>query len=306
MKGPELELIRAGLNAILGPDSTGKPGWLQKEGAPTKDVTSSFSSLYAKAQKDQNVLPSNADDYVYLTIDGLTGEHLPGYMEPTREGLSRHGLDVREIPVDTEGSVATNAKVVRDAILEASKGGKQVVLIGHSKGGLDSTAAVALYPELKEHIRAMVAIQSPYGGAPLATDLRSNSVLKAGVKALAEGILHGDENSVRDLTYEERQKFVRAHPWPLDIPTVSLATSTSSQLSVVTPAANYTWLRYGESSDGLVVNKDAEIPGSNVVRLNNLDHLEAVTRVPGEAYDPADLAEVLVALALKAKPAASA
>jgi chromate transporter len=29
-------------------------------------------------------------------------------------------------------------------------------------------AALALYPELKEHVRALVTIQSPYGGSPMA------------------------------------------------------------------------------------------------------------------------------------------
>ena len=39
--------------------------------------------------------------------------------------------------------------------------GKQVVLLGHSKGGVDAAAALSLYPELKGHVRALITMQAP-------------------------------------------------------------------------------------------------------------------------------------------------
>lgn len=293
-----------GIDSLFGRDSTGLPGWMQRAGLPpTRDVTSTFRDTYARAKAGESVLPKDAKNYVYLTVDGLTGDEFPGYMEPNRDGLRKQGLDVREIPIETEETTEVNAKQIRDAILEASKGGKQVVLIGHSKGGVDISAAIAKYPELKEHVRAVVAMQSPYAGAVLAQDLRSNPVTRAGVKALAEHFFDGTENSVRDLTYDYRQQFIQEHPYPTDIPTVSLATSEYSPLSLLAGPAAYSRLRYGAPSDGLVVPEDAMIPGSDVVQLNDLDHIEAV--MPSlSRWDAGALTVSLVDLALR-KPQAS-
>ncbi len=118
------------------------------------------------------------------------------------------------------------------------------------------------------------------------------------MKALAEHFFDGTESSVRDLTYQHRQDFIKAHPYPTDIPTVSLATSNSSQPSLVAPAGNYTWLRYGAKSDGLVVAEDAMIPGSNVVHLSDLDHVNSTMPSPFSKYDPGALTVALVDLAL--------
>ena len=50
--------------------------------------------------------------------------------------------------------------------------GKKVVLLGHSKGGTDAAAACAMYwTELKDKVRGLIMLQSPYGGTPLAADL---------------------------------------------------------------------------------------------------------------------------------------
>lgn len=303
-------IIRGGLKALLGKDSTGQLGWMQQDKSlpPTKDITSDFKSTYEAVKIGGNPLPDEAKDFVYLTVDGLTGENWPGYMEGNREALRDKGLDVREIKVDTEASTLTNVETIKKAIEQAASEGKQVVLIGHSKGGVDTSATLAMHPELKQHVRAFVAMQAPYGGAPLATDLLSNGATKLGVAALAKLVFNGDPKTVRDLTYAYRQEFVEKYPFPTDIPTVSLATTDTSQLSLVAGPSNYVRLRYGEKTDGLVHDKDGMIPGSNVVRLDNLDHIDSV--MPNlkqlSAWDPGDLTVSLVAMALKHPPATQA
>jgi len=299
------DVIRGGINAVFGKDSTGQIGWMERANLPpTRDITSDFRDAYAAQRTGANILPPEAKDHVYLTVDGLTGENWPGYMEANREGLRDRGLDVREIKVDTEASTLTNAETIRKAIESVQAEGKQVVLIGHSKGGVDISAALALHPELKDSVRAVVTMQSPYGGAPLATDLLSDPLTKAGVDALAKYIFNGDPNTVRDLTYAYRQKFIQEHPYPTDIPTVSLGTSSDSQLSLVSAPANYTKLRYGEKTDGLVSPKDARIPGSNTVTLPDLDHVNStMPNVPQlSRWDPGDLTVALVSMALKYPP----
>ena len=53
----------------------------------------------------------------------------------------------------------------------------QVVLVGHSKGGIDSSVAITLHPELRERVRGLITIQSPVGGTPVAQDFAQDPTI---------------------------------------------------------------------------------------------------------------------------------
>ena len=47
-----------------------------------------------------------------------------------------------------------------------------MLLLGHSKGGVDLAAALSLYwPQLKDKVAGLVIAQSPYGENPVASDI---------------------------------------------------------------------------------------------------------------------------------------
>jgi hypothetical protein len=96
-------------------------------------------------------------------------------------------------------------------------------------------------------------------------------------------------------------EFVRRYPYPAAVPTVALATSRYSRRSMLWPVARYMYKRYGLPSDGLVAQVDAEVPGSRLVRLDDMDHAEAaLVGLPGFCnYRPGNLIEAMVALALE-------
>jgi len=75
-----------------------------------------------------------------------------------------------------QGAVKANATHIKDIIVaQYEQFGKTVVLLGHSKGGTDASAACAMYwSELKDKVRGLIMLQSPYGGTPLAADLLSS------------------------------------------------------------------------------------------------------------------------------------
>lgn len=282
-------------------------GWIQHVKPPTTDVTSQFEHLDAAAKAGKDVLPADAKDYVYLSVGGLFSEAAPTYFDPNMDALKKAGCQTGSIPVDTVDGVEHNAKIVRDSILEYAKQGKQVVLIGHSMGGLDASAALALYPELKSHVRALVTIQSPYGGSPMAHDFLEVPGLKAIGGAIIKDVFHGEMKCATDLTYQARQKFLEQHPMPAGIPTVCMASSKLSPLSPFFGTAEYMKARYGLDTDGMVSPKDAFIPGSQTVTLSGLDHGDSTIQPlnPFLHYKPGDLTLGLVALALKAPPLAA-
>lgn len=286
-----------------GPPSGQNAGWLKRSGAPpVSDATPRFKELLSSAKAGKKQLPAEAKDHVYLLVGGLFTNQYPGYMDGNYKALEGAGLDARRVGINTEKSVEANAKTIRDAILAAAKDGKKVVLIGQSKGGVDATAALSLYPELETKVRAVVAIQAPYGGTPIASDLRNSRELGPVVKNVIGTVMHGDVRSLTDLSYEARRAFLTAHPYPSGVPTVSLATSRDSRKSIVDATASYLRQRYGLASDGLVPQVDAEIPGSRVVRLNDMDHAESVIKgFPGfPNYQPEPVTLALVGLALEA------
>jgi hypothetical protein len=283
-------------------DSAGEIGWLLAKPPPTTDVSAEFKQIHASLRASgESPLPKEAADHVYLLVPGLFTERYPGYLGDNLQRLKERGLDAKTVSIDTDASVLANAKAVRDAVLEASAKGKQVVLLGHSKGGVDLSAALSLYPELKPLVRAVVMMQSPIGGTPIASDIEKCPELRPLVHRLIRGLFRGDPAALADLSYSARRAFIEKHPYPGDIPTVCLASSTKSPLSLTAASSGYLRQRYGADSDGLVVVKDAVHPGARVVTLDDLDHAGPAMRGPDGlcTYRPADLTEALIALALK-------
>ncbi len=276
-------------------------GWFRAEMAPTREATPRFQELYTRVRRGEPVLPSEARSHLYLVVKGLLGDEMFSYMEDNQRRLERRGLETLEVQVDTEGTLADNVEVVHRALEDAIFFKRSVVLMGHSKGGVESLAALALYPELRRHVRAVVAMQAPYGGSPIAHDLTDTPDLRRVLSIAFPLLFYGVSHAVEDLRYPVRMEFVRRHPYAGEVPTVSLATSRYSRRSLLWPTARYIFERYGLLSDGLVAQVDAEIPGSRVVRLSDMDHAEpTLTGLPGFAnHYPGDVTEALVALALE-------
>ncbi|KAL3688722.1 hypothetical protein R1sor_015031 [Riccia sorocarpa] len=113
-----------------------------------------------------HVLP---DNLVYVLVPGLFSNHGPLYFVDTKKYFSRLGLSCHIARIPTETAVETNARELKVFIEELFWGtGKRVVLLGHSKGGVDSAAALSMYwPELKDKVVGLVLVQSPYGGSPV-------------------------------------------------------------------------------------------------------------------------------------------
>ena len=62
---------------------------------------------------------------------------------------------------------------------------KKVVLVAHSKGGLDVMRALADRPDLVSKVTAFVAIQTPFDGVAFAAPLRYWPKLRFTIQAAA-------------------------------------------------------------------------------------------------------------------------
>ncbi|WNB84365.1 alpha/beta fold hydrolase [Cellulomonas sp. ATA003] len=135
-----------------------------------------------------------AKDYAYVTVGQVAGmvrrggaDHftdppdprepavvvIPGvyepwqFMRPLAARLHRHGHPVHVVPAlgYNRGSVPDMARLVADLLEERDL--RDVVLVGHSKGGLIGKY-VMLHHDPGTRVLAMATINTPFGGSPYA------------------------------------------------------------------------------------------------------------------------------------------
>ncbi|XP_014515061.1 uncharacterized protein LOC106772932 [Vigna radiata var. radiata] len=313
-------------------------GWLQRDPAmpPVEDGTERFLEILDNIKHGVHRLPNSV---VYLLVPGLFSNHGPLYFVNTKVSFSKLGLACHIAKIHSEASVEKNARELKEYIEEIYWGSqKRVMLLGHSKGGVDAAAALSLYwSDLKDKVAGLALAQSPYGGTPIASDLLREGQLGdyVNLRKLTEilicKVIKGDMRALEDLTYERRREFLKEHHLPNEVPVVSFRTEAgispavlatlshvahaefpplvaptgeSTKLPVVMPlgaamaaCAQLTQVRYGEKSDGLVTCRDAEVPGSVVVRpKRKLDHAWMVYSSLNDDPSEGDASQVCEAL----------
>ncbi|XP_074280928.1 uncharacterized protein LOC141605898 [Silene latifolia] len=214
-------------------------GWLLRTpGMPlVKNGTARFLELLQAVRDGQHTLP---DSFVYLLIPGLFSNHGPLYFVATKRFFSKMGLACHIAKIHSEASVEHNAWVLKHYIEELYWGsGKRVMLLGHSKGGVDAAAALSKYwNDLRGKVGGLALVQSPYGGTPIASDMvRQGQVADKETRRVMEFIIckmiKGDFRSLEDLTYEKRKEFILSHKLPEEIPLISFHSEASIAPGVV-------------------------------------------------------------------------
>ncbi|KAH7276691.1 hypothetical protein KP509_39G017800 [Ceratopteris richardii] len=208
-------------------------GWLQRlpGSMGVQDRTQRFEQILELVCHGVHPLP---DNLIYLLVPGLFSNHSPLYFVDTKVYFSKLGLTCHIAKIHSEAAVETNASVLKEYIEELHWGsGKQVAILGHSKGGVDAAAAVAMnWPSLKDKVAGLVLVQSPYGGSPIASDiLREGQIADVQTRYLLELLIQkmvkGDLKALEDLTYKKRQNFLARYSLPRELPVVSFHTEIS-------------------------------------------------------------------------------
>ena len=282
--------------------SSGKVGWqFRLPGFFIIDRSHEFLELYAKiGNKDEHILSTlshnlGGNSITIMCIKGFLGDYFPGYFSSVKKHLRRLGYDAQTIPVRTSSTSVENSIIIRDAVLRLPAG-KKAVLIGHSKGGLDSSMALTLFPELRNRVFGLITVQSPIGGSPIAQDFAHDPTIARFFNFALKSVLSGDPLSMQQISYTFRRSFMSIHPWPINtIPTVCFASHTGSRLSVMWGTHKFVQYRYGAKSDGLVCPVDSFLPGSVAVELGGVDHTQSVISTAMNCkYNQGQLIEVLL------------
>lgn len=269
--------------------------WFQQELQSPDNCASQFENLYVDYEMQGHQARLDALDYdmkqfVYLYVPGLySGKNPFSHKEQTtgEPKITRHakrvddlkalGLDARLVVVPNDGTVYSNAHLIRVAMEEAwEETQKPLVMIGYSKGGVDTAAAFSVSsPALVSRVRCFITLFSPLKGSHVASDIE-DSMLRSVVYMGIKNMMEADTAAMRDLSMEHREQFIRLYPFVQGIPALSLATSVSAGMSKTSPFGppyNYIKTHYGKESDGLVAAQDAIYPGAHKLLLSGMDHV---------------------------------
>lgn len=126
-----------------------------------------------------------------------------GFREQRRL-LEKNQINYEYLKFDTESPPSVNAKAIIRAIQNSLV---PVVIYSHSKGGLDTLEAFRQRPDLLPKIRGWVSVQSPFWGAPVASLMYDNTLLKGSGKTIFEW-MGGDVGGMTALTIDERQSYM--------------------------------------------------------------------------------------------------
>ena len=251
-----------GANSNLRPYCEGQIGWLARQQSPEEaaelDCTDVFRRRYDLLPPVHQTMDREALDRLplpphhaasggwqglrYLIVPGLLTKWYPLYMAQMRADFRRLGLTCELSGIDTDRPVQENAGRLRHDILGLADGARRrVVLLCHSKGGVDAAAALGLFPELVPVVAACVTIQAPHSGSAIAHDLANTEVQRSLAVGALETLLRGSRHAVLDLSYDARQAFLAQHPYPdpADVPTLCVACCDKRPCSLLKPTINY-------------------------------------------------------------------
>ena len=188
--------------------------------------------------------------------------------------VRQFGYDMTIIKVDALSSSTNNARQIRDAIMDMDLKDTDpgLVLIGYSKGAPDILEAVVSYPEIRQHIAAVVSSAGSVGGSPLANDATQSQLNLLRHWPDAKCTI-GDDGALESLRPSTRRSWLANNPLPSDFPYYSLVTFPNPErISSILESSYNKLSRVDARNDSQIIFYDQVIPGSTLMGYINADH----------------------------------
>lgn len=234
---------------------------LDGEGEPPAYSTSSLGPLPSHVRVV--AVPGFMTECVAFLSDVLTDglEHV--------ESLGAKTLAVR---LDGRGGPARNARQLRDALLGLPDG-ETVILIAMSKGAVDTQEMLALYPETRARVAAVVSLVGAVCGSPLA-HFAPNWLKWIERNVPLPHCRSHDGEAVHSLVPEIRKTFLEGHKPVAGIRYYSLGASVKAEnMSKGMLSAYRALCRIDAFNDGQMLLADQILPAAEVLGVLNGDHI---------------------------------
>jgi hypothetical protein len=237
-----------------------------------------------------------------LGIGGYFGEYV--------ELFEKHGISYSLADIETEETPAANAPIIAKEIRAAEK---PVILLGHSKGGVDALHTLIAYPTLQTKVKALVTVQAPFMGTPLVDLVAGDRLLVW----LADGFLNflgGSIGSLHSLESKLSAAWLNEHIDEIvnlekSLPVLAIATWKDPDQ----PRNIFKWdtslissrdlmNKIGARNDGLVPWQSAVLPGSDFIAFGNADHLVPVMHSDFLPFNRVQFIEAVLGMVLRRDP----
>jgi len=191
-----------------------------------------------------------------------------------KDHLARFGYDFKTLSVSGTSSSAYNARHIRDSLLKMSRSGEphKLVIIGHSKGVVDTLEAIVTYPEIQSRISAVVSLAGAVGGSPLA-DKAPEAAMSITQNIPGLQCKDGDAGALLSLRPSVRRAWLAQHRLPKGIALYTVVTLPEPERISAGLKPTYSILsEFDPRNDGNLLFYDQVIPGSTLLGYANADH----------------------------------
>jgi hypothetical protein len=234
-----------------------------------------------------------SEKYEVLLVPGFFHEWFRGYMDSFRQWLKTESFAFSTAATRSECASSENVLVIRKALQAAQK---KVLIIAHSRGGVEVLEALVAFPELRSKVAGVWFIQSPFYGTWVA-DLFSQRLDQNGrdswdrflssthlLPLALRDRLQGIWQSTKALQAAKRQDWMLRHQQAIhqtfvedQVPALTL-TSHDARFLQLTSFELFRKLmhRRGILSDGVVPERSMQIPGVTRVSFENINHADFV------------------------------
>jgi triacylglycerol lipase len=173
------------------PLSTGPGPIISPDNEPQQDLgvrlENEFSTLRKEYQAPKHTIVLAHGLFGFNELH-LLGKHAPGiqYWRGIREALVSKGVEVIVTEVSPSGSIEARAAMLSEQIAEKASG-KQVNIIAHSMGGLDSRYMISQLKPNNVAVLSLTTIATPHRGSAMA-DFVFDRIGVARVPRIYEGL----------------------------------------------------------------------------------------------------------------------
>jgi len=189
------------------------------------------------------------------------------------ERLREDGIRVETIVVSGRSGTRNNAQQIAQAIERAQLPDEQrILLVGYSKGALDSLRFLVDYPGLARRVEAVVSVAGPIFGTPLAEAV-STAYSSLVARLPYEKCPPGDGEVIHSLEPATARQWLIDNPVPPNVRYYSLVGFTTRDHIARSLVPTWKYLnRTNLLNDGQVLAADALIPGATLLGFANADH----------------------------------
>lgn len=257
------------------------------------DATARYEALWRAVPT--GVLPWRRDAH-HVLVRGLYGARLPGHFREARAALAGAGLRVDIAPTAPVGCLEENRATLARWLGRVAPDGAPLILLAHSRGGLETLLALASTPALGERVAAVVLCQTARSASPALAEMLTGRRLPDRLWRLAIAATGGLAacREVGDPATAARARALDdgVSRWPVySVATWSSRPSPSLELQHRRMAR----LQPGIAHDGLFRTADLIWPTARQVLLGGIDHSQP--GVGGGGFDSGRFWLALAALA---------